>query len=958
MEEDIREIFQQYPWAMEATLNDILDMDQERAKMLLEQINIIRRKWGLEDIEQNLTAATDNLREYFQEQLQKTSDTIQTTVTNIERDSDPITATAELMTLAGKATGKGAKGLGKLAKDIPVIGKLAEKSGGLLGNIAELGTGFAAAVSMIAKEQEKAARLFIDYGLQVSKQSQLTDIRGSLADVGMSMAELQPILQANKAMFAKVGTDSYTGAKTFVDMAREVEAGVGDTGDFGFNVQELTTRLAEEAQLLYGVNQIDTLNAHQQKRIKENFEKSSAMTTFMAEATGEQRSALLKMRQEANENIDFRQAIIMNSNHITEQLGEQALNNIRESRETIAMLFQSFAPGLAAGVDQTLIDGIRDIQLNQTVMDNISPELAETVALLGADAQNSFYKLMNDSIQGKMTGDETIMAFKKFADEIIQSETLKGNANSPMIDAVNNLKAQIMSMPESFQNLTAESLKKGIETAKAKTEAADDPIDAMDAVRKGFRNAMHTITPGFETTATFVDAFTDSVNFVGKIFDFIGIGYKNPKAEMADRNKERLEEVKDYDDDINGIKNRIADLKQRVANPAWWEDPERMKSTIRAYESQLREKVEERDHLANTAITKKGQDYKDILKDFRSKKASDAKKSLLADENALEEHLEDMVKNGAFVKMFGQIYRTQEEISNSKLKASLKRKLAKRLRMRERKIEKIRQQRAREEEKIKKQDPVVTKSVDGTPLKMSDLLKQLYNYQKLEKEAQANITSFKATAGPQKFMGYDAIGEEIYGYEDAEKQKQYKELQKKSFEAQRQRIKARKAVTEGYAGIKQPTERLNNREQGIKRLEDYEKKINALRDVFGVDISKFETNSTSNFIGVGGKKYSRSIIGAYDQLAANRAEQDLQNVPQLIQQEQRTDRLNTLTEKHNRLKQEIQELEDDQDGFFSGMFFGDDDQKKLDELRKEELKLMQEINNDLQSTNIKETADG
>ena len=140
MEEDIREIFQQYPWAMEATLNDILDMDQERAKMLLEQINIIRRKWGLEDIEQNLTAATDNLREYFQEQLQKTSDTIQTTVTNIERDSDPITATAELMTLAGKATGKGAKGLGKLAKDIPVIGKLAEKSGGLLGNIA--GTGY------------------------------------------------------------------------------------------------------------------------------------------------------------------------------------------------------------------------------------------------------------------------------------------------------------------------------------------------------------------------------------------------------------------------------------------------------------------------------------------------------------------------------------------------------------------------------------------------------------------------------------------------------------------------------------------------------------------------------------------------------------------------------------------------------------------------------------------------
>ena len=106
MEEDILEIFQQYPWALESTLESILGQSDDRAKYLIEQINEIRNKWGLEAIEYNIVVANDNLGEYFQETLAKTSGMIKDTVTNMERDSDPISATAELMTLAGKATGK------------------------------------------------------------------------------------------------------------------------------------------------------------------------------------------------------------------------------------------------------------------------------------------------------------------------------------------------------------------------------------------------------------------------------------------------------------------------------------------------------------------------------------------------------------------------------------------------------------------------------------------------------------------------------------------------------------------------------------------------------------------------------------------------------------------------------------------------------------------------------------
>ena len=954
MEEDILEIFQQYPWALESTLESILGQSDDRAKYLIEQINEIRNKWGLEAIEYNIIVANDNLGEYFQETLAKTSGMIKDTVTNMERDSDPISATAELMTLAGKATGKGAKGLGKLGKKLPVIGEYAESTGGILGNIVEFGAGFAAAMSMLVKEQEKATRLFIDYGLQTSDLMKMTDMRGALADVGMSMAELQPILQTNGAMFAKVGGDSMKGAKSFVDMAKDYEAGVGDTGDFGYNVQELTARLAEEAKLLYGVNQVDTLNANQQKRIKEQFEKSSAMTTFMAEVTGEQRSSLLKMREEANTNIDFRQAIIMNSDYITNQLGEQAINNITESRETISMLFQTFAPGIAEAVNQTVNDGIRDIGLNQTVLDNIAPDLAETVALLGADAQNSFYKMLNDSIQGKMTGQETIMAFQKFADELLQSETLKGTANSPMIDAVNNLKAQITTMPDSFKNLTAEQLKKGIADAKAKTEAADDPIDAMDAVRKGFRNAMHTITPGFETTAAAVDGFTDAVNFVGKIFDFIGIGYENPAEAIKEANEDRMDEVKDYDDDIAGIKERIADLKERIANPSWWEDVDRMKSTVLAYESRLREKQEERDHLKNTVINKKDRSYKDIIRDFRKQKEVSATKSMQMDKDEYEKNIEDMIENGAFVKLFGVKYRTEEQIRTSGLKASLRRKLARRLKLRQKKIERLKAK--RERDKPKTTDTTVTPSdTSDTTVKPqvkpeetdvssrilekyalpSDKAELISAIMKYSKEHNIDPALAMAIAEKESNFKTDAIGD--------------KHLKNKAYGAFQVRKPALTDINQTYG--------TNFSEQDMldptKAAQAGVMYMALQRDRYGAQ-NNTEIARMFNGGPTGNRKTSTIGYGAdVTKKMANYA-----SINNIAPTNSSQNNLNTLTAQHNDLQDQIQALENKKSGTFSGMFFGDDDQKELDALLKQEQALLAQINKDLQSTNIKETADG
>lgn len=624
-QQDINDIFRQFPWATEATLSQIADLSNDRMGMLQKEVDIIRGQFGLEEIAWNIKNYNKGIKEGIKDVIDNTAEHGEKLIRNLERDSDPIQATAELMSMAGDVGGKALKGAGGLLKGIPKVGEFLSKGSGFAGKALEFVGGAATALTFIAKEQEKISRLYIDYGMMVADQTKMTDLRGSLADVGMSMAELQPILDSTKNVFAHVGKDSMTGAKAFVNMAAMYERGAMDTSDFGYTSIELTSRLAEEANILYGVGKLDKLNAQQQKRVTDNFESSSARVTYLAEVTGEQRSAMLKMRQEAAQNIDFRQAYMQNAKFVEDNLGAQAGQNIVDAQQLVHMMFSQFMPQLAPEVDQLFSDGVRDLHLNQTVMDNVKGPLAEKLAMLGPQSQGQFYDLMDKAISGKMVGDDLILAFKDLGNSIAEAETLQGGAGNTFSQSLNTLIMQMQSMPDAFRNMSKTSLEEGQKRAAQKSEDADAPIDAMDSVRKGFRNAVHTLTPGFETTAAAVDGFTDAVNFVGDIFDSIGIGYKNPKRELEKKDKARREKVKDYNDDINGIQSQIKDTEARIANPAWWESPERLKQYKKILERELARKQEERDILSKGRITQKGQTWKTILSEGKKKAAATKK---------------------------------------------------------------------------------------------------------------------------------------------------------------------------------------------------------------------------------------------------------------------------------------------------------------------------------------------
>ena len=554
-EQDIKEIHSQYPWASEATLAGILAKAKSQGSQSLKKVNQILKNMGLDDLD-NIVDHIARDEQQVLKNLESLSDATAKHIHNLSRDSDPLGAMSELFNTAGKAVG----GAGGLIGKIPGVGKPIGVAASAAGKLIQAGAGAAAVLGKIANEQEKIARAMIEYGLAVRDLDEFTDMRGSLAKVGMSMGELTQLLESNKGTFAQISGDTYSGTRDFVNFAGEVEKqNVEHGGDFGYGVEELTKRLAEETTILFQINGIMTLDAMSKKKIKENFFKSSAMTTFMANATGEQRSAMLKARAEAASNIDFRQAMVQNANFIADTLGQEATENINNAQQQMSMMMGILVPSLKEETDALFTESVRDLQLDQTSINNAKGPLLDKLALLGSDIQQEYFRIMDASITGKLVGTDLVVAMQGVAKKIRNAQPRQSGTDQALQEA-NRTIAEASLIPKSFLELTEEQIRAGEAATLLKTETADNAIDAIDGARKAFRTTLHTISPGYETMTGGLDMFVSTVDGFGDALSVFGIGYKNPRLEQDSK----LAEVKKLDSTLNSAKTRFNETLKKA----------------------------------------------------------------------------------------------------------------------------------------------------------------------------------------------------------------------------------------------------------------------------------------------------------------------------------------------------------------------------------------------------------
>jgi len=459
------------------------------------------------------------------------------------RDTDPLEATAELLKMSVGAISSTVGGVTSFTKYLGPKGAALSWVANGVAAVGVAAVGVAAIYAKLMSEQEKGLRQIIDYGGVVSDMSQYTKMRGSLVNVGMSMQEMSKMMTGNKAMLANLPGNLMNTTMQFIDFAGKVEHETSKTmGDFGYNVEQQTARLLEEANLMYMTGQMQQFGEVTKEKIRKNFEQSSAMTTFLAEKFGGQRSSLLALRSEAMTNIDFMTAITMNGEYLAEKYGENAAENVRNTGANLKMLMSTvLGPQFGEQTEQVFNNFLKDINIDASVLNNMPKEMINVLSALGPEASSKFTNLLEQAGTGQIDQPELVMRVQELTKSIAQGTPRYGD--DPIISQQNELIAQARQSPEAFMNLTKEQLDSGLKNVMALTEVADASIDAVDSTRIAFRSVIHDLTPGYSMGAFSVKAFEHSLQLVESSLEFLKIIPTDKKIPTVRKDTEALQKT-------------------------------------------------------------------------------------------------------------------------------------------------------------------------------------------------------------------------------------------------------------------------------------------------------------------------------------------------------------------------------------------------------------------------------
>ena len=552
MEQIVNSIHNQYPWASEETATRLAELTRSsniKSTALAVAIgNVFNQSEG-NAIKQSIASALRDV-DLAGKRAEETIDDIKKSIkssTNIMGSASGIEAISEL-------TYAGTQALHKLTKaSTSSVG--AGKAGAALKGVLNYGTGAAVGVAAIGTvftklmtEQEKQLRQLIDYGMVVGDTQLFTDLRGRVAQLGMSLGDFSSVIEKTKPMMTRVSNNTFEGQMQFAEFVANSYSDK-TAKRFGYSIQEYANILAQEAAMLYETNQIQDFGLQTQAKIIKTFETVNNLSLFLADNIGVQRSEQLRLRSEASENEEFSHALRQNGEYITQQFGNEAQRNIKEGNELLNIIFTAgLGEEFAKESQQIFANALSDISFDTSIVNNASADFIKTLQVISPDAASQYVGLMEDVLQGKISRQDAVLRGREFIQAINESESKLSIDDIGM--RATELRAQTALIPKSFMNFTEEEFLEQLESGSTMADTAGKSIDQISAVSIAFKEAQNTITPGFETTEEMFGLVTKAGENFGKVWINL-FGIENVRT-LEERRKRNLNDV---------IRNESADAK-------------------------------------------------------------------------------------------------------------------------------------------------------------------------------------------------------------------------------------------------------------------------------------------------------------------------------------------------------------------------------------------------------------
>lgn len=518
LQDTVEYINRQYPWATEDTVSRLAELSRSSNIKSVALAAGIQKALGAAD-----AARLENYINLSVKEINKSSKTSADIAKKIKSKSNELSKAMtgqdqqglENISNLAHATAQAVDKLGDAAGDLfsyfGKMGDFADTAIGAVTGTTVAFTGVAAVFSSLITEQEKQLRGMIEQGIVLGDLVNYTDIRGQLANLGMTMNDYNGLLQLTSGLMtndAATGRLS-EGSSRFLNFLSKSST-VEQTRHFGYTPREVAKQLAGELEMLYNVNEVNKLDSISEQRAVDSFRTVNKMAIFMAESFGIQRSALLEQRRAARENQDFVRGMNKNSAYMNERYGAGASEVINTSFDTMTMLSGVMGEEFQTMVTNASSGFIADINQTDSMAINIAnSETFRALQRLSPEAAASLINVSERALTGQIPDQTQLIAeFSRIFSSIKDANPLMGNDSISQL--ANKLIAQSQLMTTDLSDLSIVEIQELLDTMETKVDNADNVIEGIGELSRTFLQAQHQITPGYNSMGNVLNLLTNS----------------------------------------------------------------------------------------------------------------------------------------------------------------------------------------------------------------------------------------------------------------------------------------------------------------------------------------------------------------------------------------------------------------------------------------------------------------
>tara|TARA_B100000941_G_C28508146_1_gene558754 strand:+ start:3790 stop:5715 length:1926 start_codon:yes stop_codon:yes gene_type:complete len=518
MQEYFNNLVQNYPWATEEAL-EMLNSELTEGNMTIAKVAAILGDGSkatevaqAKDQSQTAEKKAEKAKSAVETNMKNTSSAMKKVMSNAE----PANAIAELshevskvLYNAGATVGNFlGPAAGKISKGV----RMATKAGGYAMVTA---TGIGVVYAKLLTEQDKYARQLINYGSVVSDVDLYTTLRSSIRGLGMGFKMYADVTESALPFITASEGDVFKGQIALSQFLQDINDNESFR-DFGMTIQQQSQFLAQEAETLYQLGELDKMNAQGQDILINAFEGANKLGLFMADSLGQSRMDTLKLREEARNSDKLITGILQNAQFMNEHLGEQASANVQAAVGYFAPLAQAtFGDEFREMFQRSVEATVGDIPFDQDAMNNIPQEFKEKLQTVGPGVLQMFEKMVEDTATGKISSPAEAVARQREFVKLVEQQLPKLAGQNELLNWANGFIAQAKVIPDTFTTADIQELVDPNFIADT-AESADSTIDTLDNMSVTFQNIQEVLTPGFGTIGNSADFLTKNLLRFGK----------------------------------------------------------------------------------------------------------------------------------------------------------------------------------------------------------------------------------------------------------------------------------------------------------------------------------------------------------------------------------------------------------------------------------------------------------